>query len=1052
MHHIVSDGWSMGVLMREVAALYEVYSRGETPSLQELPVQYADYAIWQREWLQGEALERQLDYWRGQLAGAPQALELPTDKPRPPTQSYRGAGQSLALDAELAGRLNALSRAEGATLFMTLLAAFQLLLSRYSGRADVSVGTPVANRGRSEVAGLIGFFVNTLVLRTDLSGDPTFRELLARVREVCLGAYAHQDVPFERIVEELQPERDLSRNPLFQVMFVLQHAAAAPPELPGLEMSMMPVGNATTKFDLTMAIEETPAGLRAALEYNTDLFGDALIGQLLRHFETLLRALADEPGLPVSSLELLDADERRQVLEGWNQTAEPYEAATLHGLFEEQARRTPGDAALVAGGRRLTYRELNERADELAARLRGVGVGPEALVGVCAERSSEMVVAVLAVLKAGGAYVPLDPRYPRERLAFMLRDSGAKVLLTERHLTHALPEHEATMLYLDERAEPPPAVGARGEATASPDNLAYVIYTSGSTGTPKGVSITHASACTLLRWAQGVFSREELGGVLFSTSICFDLSIFEMFAPLSSGGKVVLAEDALALPSLEAREEVTLVNTVPSAMTELTRSGGVPASVLAVALAGEPLRRDLVQQVYGATRARRVLNLYGPTEDTTYSTWADVARGEGERVTIGRPVANTRAYILDARLRPVPAGVAGELYLSGEGLARGYLNRPALTAERFIPDPFGPAPGARMYRTGDVARHLEGGEIEYLGRSDEQVKVRGFRIELGEVEAALRAAPGVREAVVAARGDGADKLLVAYVVADESAGTGATDWREHLRGRLPEYMVPSAFVTLDALPLTPNGKVDRKALPEPEAHGLRGERAFVPPRNVTEFRVAQVWEDVLGVRPVGVKDNFFDLGGHSLQAVRLMSKLRREFGRELPLATLFRQPTVEQLAAGLDAGAEPSPSSTLVCVRAAGSRPPFFCVHPASGNVLRVAALAGHMGPEQPFYAFQSRGLDNGAAPQATVEEMAATYLAELRAVQPAGPYYIGGYSMGGAVAFEMARRLEGEGQEVALLALFDSAAPRGAGPAPADEGDEADWLSEFAHDLGVSL
>ncbi len=893
MHHIISDGWSMGVLMREVGALYDAYARGEESPLEELPVQYADYAVWQREWLQGEALERQVEYWRRQLADAP-VLELPTDWPRPAVQRYEGATVNFALDAEVTRGLRDLSRGEGATLFMTLLAVFQTLLTRYTGQSDISVGTPVAGRTRAETEDLIGFFVNTLVLRVNASGDLTFRELLQRVREVCFEAYAHQDVPFERVVEELRPDRELSRSPLFQAMFMLQHAAPNTAVLGDLSVEPLETTSVNAKFDVTFALGESEDGLRGTLEYSSHLFDAATMERFGEHFQRLAEAVAATPEEKISALSMLAPAERHQLLEEFNDTRRDYPRdLTLAKMFEAQAARTPDATALVAGDEQLSYTELNARAEQLAQQLRKLGVGPESLVGLCAERNTRLITGLLAVLKAGGAYVPLDPNYPAQRLAYMLEDSAAGVLLTEHHLETRLPEHEATVVYLDHdlRSENAPAPAPAQRPLAQ--NLAYVIYTSGSTGRPKGVAITHGSAATLVHWSHEFFSVEELASVLCSTSICFDLSIFELFVPLTCGGRVVLAANALQLPD---DEEVTLINTVPSAMAELLRLRAVPDSVRAVNLAGEALRRTLVEDIYAeAPQVARVLNLYGPTEDTTYSTWREVARGLTRDPEIGRGIANTRAYVLDSNLQPVPIGVRGELYLAGEGLARGYVNRPAITAERFMPDPFSAFAGARMYRTGDVVRFLANGELEYFGRADHQVKVRGFRIELGEVESALGAEAGVRESVVLVREDArGEQLLVAYVVGEPAAPLRPTELRASLRERLPDYMIPSTFVMLDELPLTPNGKVDRRALPAPTLDEVA--RSIVAPRTPTEEMLAQIFEDVLQVSNVGVGENFFELGGHSLLATRVVSRVRTVFRVEMALRALFEQPTVAGLS------------------------------------------------------------------------------------------------------------------------------------------------------------
>ncbi len=894
MHHIVSDGWSMGVLVSELAALYAAFREGQPSPLPELPIQYADFAIWQREWLAGEVLERQLAWWRERLAGAPTVLDLPMDRPRPPMQTFPGGAVHFALPPETAQGLADLGRQRGTTLFMALLAAFQAQVCRYTGRRDLLVGTPIANRNRLETEGLIGFFVNTLVLRGDLRDlpEPTFGDLLSRVREATLGAYAHQDLPFEKLVEELQPERHLAYSPLFQVTLVLQNAPMGVRELPGLVLEPVEMEGGA-KFDLTLAFDETVG----SLTYNLDLFDRATAERMAGHFATLLAGAVADPGRPLADLPLLTASERQQLQVEWDRAADVSGDACLHELFEEQVRRTPGADALVAGTARLTYAELDARAEALARYLRALGVGPEERAAVCAERSVELVVALLAVLKAGGAYVPIDPTYPRERQALMLEDSRASVLLTQRRLLEQLPEHEARVALLDE--EPPAMTEAPAALRPQPGNLAYFIYTSGSTGRPKGVAIEHRSVVVLARWARQVFTREELSGVLFATAVCFDLSIFELFAPLSWGGKVILAENTLALPSLPAAGEVRLVNTMPSALTELVRSGGLPASVVTVNLAGEALTRSLAEAIYQTGTVARLYNLYGPSEDTTYSTFVLVPPGQERPVTIGRPIANARASVLDAHGRLVPVGVPGELYLGGSGLARGYFDRPELTAERFVPDPFAVEPGARLYRTGDLVRRRPDGELDFLGRIDHQVKVRGFRIEPGEIEAAILGQEGVREAVVLAREDQpGDQRLVAYV-APETVDVAAV--RAHLKERLPESMVPALFVLLPALPLSPNGKVDRKALPAPDEAVPGDGHGFEAPRTPTEEILAGIWAEVLGLERVGPNDNFFRLGGHSLLLTQVMSRLRSAFGVEVPLRSLFEAPTLAGFVARIEA-------------------------------------------------------------------------------------------------------------------------------------------------------
>ncbi|HEY0735657.1 MAG TPA: amino acid adenylation domain-containing protein, partial [Herpetosiphonaceae bacterium] len=923
IHHLIGDGWSWRVLARELATLYLSFSRSQPDSrLPELPIQYADYALWQRGWIQHEAREKMLAYWQQQLAGAPPTLDLPTDYPRPEVATYAGAIHTFLLPLELTATAHDLSHKSSVTPFMVYLATFQILLARYSGQSDILVGTPSANRTRAETEGLIGLFLNTLALRIQLHDNPTFAALLQRVREMTLGAFAHQALPFDQVVEAVQPRRDLRYNPLFQVLFMFQNIPTPVIELPELSVELLEVDSGTSMLDMTFALMETEAGLSGVVEYNTDLFAPTTIERLVWHYTRLLEQLTANPTQPIASVPLLTGAEQEQ-LAAWNATAAAYpETLCIHSLFEAQAARTPDAVALVDGERSLSYGELNQRANQLAHRLQDLGIGTqnraETRVGVCLHRSADLIVALLAVLKAGAAYVPLDPAYPADRLAFMLADSEVAILLTQQSLIERLPAHTAHTIYLDADWHTIARLPASNPASAiTPEHLAYVIYTSGSTGTPKGVAIQHRSTVALLDWARHVFSAEQLAGVLAATSVCFDLSVFEIFLPLSVGGSVILAENVLQLPSLPAAASVTLINTVPSAMAELVRIGGVPHTVSTVNLAGEPLSRALVQGIYRQTAARHVFNLYGPSEDTTYSTFTEIAPDDERAPSIGRPISNTQAYILDATLQPVPVGVTGELYLSGAGLARGYLQRPALTAERFIPDPFGGAAGSRLYRTGDQARYRPDGTIDFLGRRDHQIKLRGFRIELGEIEAALASHPAVQAAVVMVRHDtpSADQALVAYIVENLEPRTknledsaepgsrflvlGSAELRQHLGALLPSYMIPAAFVFLDALPRTPSGKLDRGALPEPTAYGTQlaeSGPAFVAPRTPTEELLAGIWERVLGRAPIGVYDQFFELGGHSLLVTQVISRVRETFQVELPLRSVFEAPTIAELA------------------------------------------------------------------------------------------------------------------------------------------------------------
>ncbi|MBF0272353.1 MAG: amino acid adenylation domain-containing protein [Magnetococcales bacterium] len=907
-HHIAADGWSITIFISELIQLYNAFLQGQPDPLPPLPIQYADYSQWQRQWLQGPVLDTQLAYWKHHLADAPVLLELPTDRLRPPIQTYHGADAYFHVDPEIAQGIARLSRDTGTTVFMTLLAAFTTLLGRLSDQQDVIVGTPVANRNRPETEGLIGFFVNTLALRVDLSGDPAFRELLARVRRTTLDAFAHQDIPFEQLVEALQPTRNLSHAPLFQVLFALQNAPFTPLEMTGLTITPLDLYGKSAKFDISLSMEETDQGMTGNIEYNTDLFDAATIQRMIGHFKNLLASLVAQPELSLSRLPMLSAAERHQLLETWNDTHADYpnRHLCLHQLFEEQALRTPEATALVCDdGRSLSYAALNRKANQLAHHLRALGVGPDNLVGICLERNQELVIALLATLKAGGAYVPLDPNYPQDRIAFMLDDmqqgdTGAHgpVLLTQQSIRPQLPPTRARVISLDgPEAQTIAALSTDTPAPlATPDHLAYVIYTSGSTGRPKGVAIEHHSPVTLIHWTQGYYERAWFDQVLASTSICFDLSVFELFVPLSWGGTIVLVRDALALPAaVEAGHRITLINTVPSAMAALLRLGPLPESVKLIILAGEPFKDTLAHGIYANPSVLHFYNLYGPSEDTTYSTYARIPADLQGAPSIGRPIANTQAYILDHHLEPVPVGVVGELLLSGDGLARAYLNRPDLTAEKFIPNPF--RPGTRLYKTGDLARYRPDGSIDFLGRRDHQVKVRGFRIELGEVENALQQHPDIRETVVLVRGDSNDsRYLAAYVVPRVSPGPTAGDLRAHLKKRVPDYMVPAIFVLMpDGLPLTANGKLDRKALPDPERSREGLETTLAAPRTHKERLLTRLWQEVLGVERVGIHDNFFELGGDSILSIQIVARARQA-GVNLTLRQIFQHQTIAELA------------------------------------------------------------------------------------------------------------------------------------------------------------
>ena len=904
-HHVISDRWSLGVLSHELAALYVAFAAGQPSPLPELPVQYADYAIWQREFLSGETLERQLAYWKQHLAGAPASLDLPTDRPRPPVQTYRGARETVILPLELLDSIRQLSRNEGATLFMTLLAAFDVLLARYCGQQDVVVGTPIAGRNRAEVERLIGFFVNTLVMRTDLSGNPSFRELLARVREAAMGAYAHQDLPFEKLVEEIKPDRDLSRNAVFQVMFILQNVPTAGQRIGDIRATPFGAGAPSSKFDISLIASEMPDGLRVSAIYNPDLFEAETIQRMLGHYQCLLEAAVATPGMQVFHMPLLTAEERWRILLEWNDTDKEFPRdRSLHEFIEEQVERTPDATALVFESQHLTYRELNTRANQLAHRLRRHGVAPGVFVGLCAERSMEMVVGVLGVLKAGGAYVPLDPEHPQSRIGGMLEDAEPPVLLTLERLLERLPESQIPTICLDrdwhtlaDESSTNPAVLTTGQ------DPAYVIYTSGSTGKPKGVVNLHQGTLNQMLWRQATYKLDQSDRVLHKTPYTFDVSVWEFFWPLMVGACIVVArpdghKDPDYLVTLITSEKITTTHFVPSMLRVFLEAEGLEhcTSLRRVFSGGEALTLDL-QDRFFQRLGPKLQNCYGPAEaaiDVTY--WHCTPDAGGPVVPIGRPIWNTQLYILDEYMEPVPVGVPGKLHIAGVSLARGYLKQPELTTEKFIPDPFRLEDGGRLYKTGDLARFRADGNIEYVGRVDNQVKLRGFRIELGEIETALARHPSVQDCVVIAREDvSGDKRLVGYVVPAAGFTIQFADLRNWVKERLPEYMVPAAWVEMARLPLSPNGKVDRKNLPAPEYSRPELAADYQGARTPTEEVMAGIWAEVLKLDQVGVNDNFFELGGHSLLATQVVSRVRHAFQVELPLRALFEAPTVDAL-------------------------------------------------------------------------------------------------------------------------------------------------------------
>ena len=924
IHHIVSDDWSMKVFTNELAELYKSYVQGKPSPLAELPIQYADFAHWQREWLQGEVLDSQVAYWKKQLGGNLPVLQMPTDHPRPSNQTFRGTQAKFLLPTSFYGALKNLCDQEGVTLFMLMLAAFQTLLHRYTNQEDIIVGSPIAGRSQVETEKIIGFFLNTLVLRTDLSGRPTFRELLARVREVCLGAYAHQEIPFEPLLEQLRIKRDLSRTPLFQTMLVLLNTPVTSPtstaDMMGLTFSPVKIDNGTTKFDLSLSLTETADGIDGVLDFNVDLFDPPTIQRLLGHFRSILEAVVRDPAVRLQDLPLLCEAEEKRLLVEWNDTRKPYsENACLHQLVEAQVERTPDAVAVVFENEGLTYRELDARANQLAHHLRGLGVGAEARVGICMERSLELIVAMLGVLKAGAAYLPLDPLYSQERLGFALDDAQVPVLLTQQRLVEILPVHNAQTICLDtEWAEIGSHSESRPDSEAAPDSVAIVLYTSGSTGTPKGALLPHRALVNYVEAANENYQLTPADRVLQFGSMSFDLSAEEIYPSLTTGATLVLRDNPLIdapstflqkcedwgitvldLPTLYWHELTTRINDEDLSL--------YPALRIVIIGGEKALPEQVVLWHRRAGAHLRLINTYGPTEATIAATRCDLEtpredNGSLCEVPIGRPINNVQVYILDAQLRPTPIGVPGELHIGGVGLVRGYYNRPELTAERFIPNPFGSEAGTRLYKTGDQARYLPDGQIEYVGRIDRQVKIRGFRVELGEIEFILAQHADVHEAVVTVLEDDPEqKRLAAYVVCSQGQEPSVGELRRFLRERLPDYMVPSHFVFLDQLPLNTNGKVDRSALPEPDRTRLESGEGYVAPRTETEQILAGIWADLLHVEQVGIFDDFFELGGHSLLAMRITSRVREAFGVEVPLRAFFLTPNVEGLAQAVEA-------------------------------------------------------------------------------------------------------------------------------------------------------
>ncbi|MDF5724715.1 MAG: amino acid adenylation domain-containing protein [Rhizonema sp. PD37] len=1040
MHHIISDAWSFGIMARELAQSYTAFCQDKTPSLAPLSLQYADFAYWQRNTFEQKQLQVQLDYWKQELAGDIQPLELPTDYSRPTITSYQGKEISFVVEQQHYQVLKQLCESQGATLFMGLLTVFKTFLMRYCGQYDILVGTPIANRNHRQIEDIIGFFINTLVIRTDLSHNPSFIDLLTQIKEKTLQAYTHQDIPFEKLVEELQPERNISQNPLFQVMFVLQNTPIEKMDLPGLTLSPIEMESATVKFDLSLSMSETETGLEGIWEYNTDLFDSATITRMIEQFQTLLAGIVSNPQLQLQELPLLTTTEQHKLLREWNNTRQECLHLCIHQWFEIQVEKNPNAVAVVWEEQELTYRELNTKANQLAHYLRSLGVKSETLVGICVERSWEMIVGSLGILKAGGAYLPLDPSYPQERLAFMLEDSQVSVLLSQQKLIAELPIHSSRVVCLDANWE---AISHQPtenlNCQVEPGNLAYIIYTSGSTGTPKGVMIQHQA---LVNYTEAKIIECELSigdKALQFAAISFDGAVAEIFPTLLSGATLVLRGDQM-ISSVstfiqKCRDyQLTVVELPTAYWHQLTFELGkgnleLPPSLRVLVIAGEraiPEQVNLWKKTVG--EYPRLMNEYGPTEATVSATSCNLStlnliRLDEREVPIGKPLQNYQVYLLDKSLQPVPIGVPGELYISGIGLARGYCHKANLTAEKFIPHPFSEQPGSRLYKTGDLARYRNDGNIEYVGRVDSQVKLRGFRIELKEVEAALNQHPQVWETLVSIQeNEPGNKHLVAYIVPHENVPNSLI-LRQFLKDKLPEYMVPTVFVILSSLPLTPNGKIDRKALPVPTSSILVNSEPCILPRTVLEHQLVKIWEEVLKINPISVTSNFFEIGGHSLLAIRLITEIEKQLGYTLPVLSFFREGSIEKIALYLDKQ-ESSNYDILLPLQTKGTQTPLFLAPPAGGYGLGYSILANQLGPNQPIYALQCRGLDGKQQPLNSIEAIASTYIQAIREIQASGPYLIGGYSLGGLIAFEIASQLEAAGESVKHLLIIDTYTP----------------------------
>ena len=1027
LHHIVVDGMSIGLILDEVDIFYRALTSGRDPHPPDLSLQYADFALWQRQAVDDAAYADQFTFWRKQLSGALPVLELPADFPRPLVQSFKGSNVCVNLPQTMVQGLTSLGTREGCTFFMTVLAAFQVLLHRYSGAEEIIIGTPVALRDPGKVGLLIGNCLNMVALRCDISGNPEFIEILRRSRDTALNAFSNADLPFEALMKHLTIARDPGRNPVFQVM--LQALPASTPTIGDLEVSNFHFDMKVAQFDMALHFYAESEGQHVRFEYCTDVFRAETVEKFSSAFVRLLQAVVTNPQLKVSELPVLSEPERQQVLRAWNNTSRDYpQHLCLHNLFEMAAIRTPNRVAVECGGQSLTYGELNAKANRLANHLIECGVQPKSCVGIFLERSLDLIVGLLAILKAGAAYVPMDPSFPSERLAWMMEDADIQLLVTHTALLNNLsrPGMKAVCLdavweAIDQGISDDPGVAL------SPSSLAYIIYTSGSTGKPKGVMIEHLSVVNFLLSMQDEPGFDANDVLVAVTTISFDIAALEVFLPLISGGRLVVARrneavDGSALLERISTSGATVLQATPATWKLMLEAGWEWTPGLKMLCGGELLPRELANRML--QRGAELWNMYGPTETTIWSSVGRVQPGS-DPILIGRPISNTQFYIVDQHLEPAPPGVIGELLIAGDGVSRGYRNRPDLTAERFIEAPFldpGKDPGNRAYRTGDLARFRADGRVELLGRLDHQVKLRGYRIELGEIEKVLSQHEAVKDAVVVTQEDEAgDKRLVAYCIPVTAGRLKSAELGQFLQKQLPDYMLPSSFVEMEAFPLTPNGKIDRKAFPKPESIASEPGSPYVEPEGELEQQLAEIWKAALRKPVIGANDNFFELGGHSLLAAQVFAQMDRQIGLKLPLALLFQAPTIRQLAASAQQKS-PEPSwKSLVPIQPQGDRPPIFLIHGAEGNVLLYKNLARNLGDNQPVYGLQSRGLNGSEGSATRIEEMAAHYREEIQALQPKGPYFLGGYCMGGTVALEIAQQLRRAGESVGLLALLET-------------------------------